>query len=429
MRTDLLLDARTGIVRRLAAQPIPGRFPRSYRLVDAYLADARAFGPWPMETAGAGYAFGDPRPAVAAALGEAAERYCGNLVPPGLRTAAYAELAAEGTPAVDPETLALFAPHQYAAPGFPFVPLTRDLPVPWTTGTDLATGRPVAVPAALVWVNHPGGPRTNPIVQAGLAAGPTRTAADWSALREVVERDAMTVTWTGGRPVYRIRPTDALRRLGRGAAGELRTRWYAFGAGIGLPVVGALVRDPATRYLSMGMGCDPDPVAAMTKALGESLQLQVLLADYDDPIGPFARAAAAPGSPLKPWRAGRDYANAYRPDLADAVDYGCHLQLYLDPAVQERFLSQLDARTDGEADPADLATDAPADLAAAVRRLAALGRPAISVDVTTSDVRAAGLHVTRVVVPGYYTNAAAGLPLLGGTRLGRSLAPGLPLPH
>ncbi|WP_432971056.1 YcaO-like family protein [Dactylosporangium sp. CA-233914] len=431
MDPDLLCDARTGIVRRLAAHPVPSHFPAGFRLVDSYLADTRAFCPWPVDSAGAGYTFADPVHAVAAALGEAAERYCGNLVPPGAVTATHAELVAAGTPALDPQTVALFGAAQYATPGFPFVPLTRDLPVPWATGTDLATGRPVAVPAALVWVNHPGGPRTNPIVQAGLAAGPTPADADWSALREVVERDAMTVVWTGGRPLYRILPTDTLRSLGAGPDDVLRTSWYWFPAEVRLPVVGALVHDQVTGYLALGMGCAPDPIAAMTKALGEALQLQLLLADYDDPDGPFARAATAPGSPLKPWRPARDYAAAYRPDLADAVDYGCHLQLHLDPAVQERFLAQLDARTAGDIEPAGLAAGAPADLPATVRRLGELGHRVISVDVTTDDVRAAGLHVTRVVVPGYYTNAAAGLPLVGGSRLPPAAGADrpLPLPH
>ena len=436
MRTDLLVDARTGIIARLSRRPAPDRLPRSYALVDSYLADTGRFCAWPVESAGAGYAFADPDRAVAAAVGEAVERYCGNLVPPGLRSASHTQLTHAGVAAVDPDTLALFAPAQYARPGFPCVPFTRDLPVRWADGVDLRTGQLLAVPACLVWVNHPGGPRTNPIIQAGLAAGPSRPAARWGGLCEVVERDAMTMAWTGRRPLRRIRPTQALAALGRGSQRDLDTRWYAFPNEVGLPVVGALVRDTATGYLSMGMGATADPDQAMVKALGEAFQLQVLLADYDDPGGAFARTATGPTSPLKPWRAGRDYANAYRPDLSDAVDYGCHLQLHLDPAVQRRFESELDAATAGEVEPADLAADAPVDLAATVARLAALGHQVVAVDVTTDDVRAAGLQVTRVLVPGYYSNAAAGLPFLGGTRLPQQLESTvdgqprlLPLPH
>ena len=55
------------------------------------------------------------------------------------------------------------------------------------------------------------------------------------------------------------------------------------------------------------------------------------------------------------------------------------------------------------------------------------------VDLTTTDVLHAGLHVVRVVVPGCLTNAAAGLPFLGSPRLVDSLAGRsartIPLPH
>ena len=155
-----------------------------------------------------------------------------------------------------------------------------------------------------------------------------------------------------------------------------------------------------------------------------------------DPDGAFARAATHSGSPLKPWRAARDYANAYQADLSDVVDYGCHLQLHLDPTTQHRFESALDAATTAEVDPADLAADAPPDLVQTLTRLAALGRQVIGVDVTADDVRAVGLHVTRVLVAGYYSNTAAGLPFprrhpnRHPTRLhsGRAAAPDPPAP-
>jgi ribosomal protein S12 methylthiotransferase accessory factor len=436
MRTDLLIDDRTGIVRRLTRRPVPAQLPRSYTIVDSYLADTTRFCAYPSDTAGAGYAFADELRAVGAAVGEAVERYCGNLVPPGLRSASHTELTAAGTDAIDPDTLALFSPDQHAEPGFPCVPFTRDLTVEWASGVDLATGAPVAAPASLVWVSHHGGPRTNPIIQAGLATGPTLAAAHWSAVCEIVERDAMTMTWTGRGALRLIRPPDAIARLARGPAQTLTARFYAFPTDVGLPVVGALVRDATTGYLSMGMGAHPDSEHAMLKALGEAYQLQILLADYDDPDGAFARAAAQPTSPLKPWRADRDYATAYRADLRDAVDYGCHLQLHLDPTIQTRFETDLAASVDDETDPAELAADAPRGLDDLVARLTGTGHRVVGVDVTTADVAAAGLHVVRVLVPGYYSNSAAGLPFLGGARLPRQLASTsdgrprlLPLPH
>ncbi|WP_198152935.1 YcaO-like family protein [Pseudofrankia sp. DC12] len=444
----LLFDPRTGIVRRLVPRPVPPWFPPSFTLTHAWLCDTTRFGPWPADATGAGYGFADPRHALAAALGEAAERYCGNLVPPGLRLASHAELVDAGLDAVDPDDLALYSDAQYATPDFPLVPMTRDLVQRWARGRDLRTGAPVLVPASLVWVSwyapsagQPA-PRTNPIIQAGLAAGPDRTTARIAALLEVVERDAMTLSWHGGRGLREAVAPDWLRDLCRGPQGVLDVRFLAFDDEFGEPVIGALVADPQTGYLTLGMGVHPDPLDAALKAYGEALQLQLFVADYDNPDGPYAQLAALATSPLKRWRADRGYRRSYCDDLADVVDYGCHLQLHLDPAVQAAFLRELAQMLVGEVRLADLAARTPAAqpadlrLAQLVGRLAAHGHRAVAVDVTTPDVRRAGPHVTRVVVPGLYSNAALGLPFLGGRRLPRARAhprtvalPTMPLPH
>jgi ribosomal protein S12 methylthiotransferase accessory factor len=413
-------------------------------MISSVLSDTTRFSAWPSDSGGAGYAFDDERAATGAAIGEAVERYCGNLVPAGLPRAAYVGLAAAGIDAVDPESVALFAPEQYAATGFPFAPLSRDLAMTWADGVDLVSGSSVLVPASLVWVSLPavGVPPTNPIIQAGLATGLSRQAAEWSALCELVERDTMAMTWTGRGKLTRVEPPAHIARLASGPTGALTTRFYAFPNEFGLTLIGALVRDASTGYLTLGMGCHNRPLKAMVKALGEALQLQLFVGDYDDPDGPYMRAAANDGSPLKCWRAARDYSAAYRADFRDVIDYGCHLQMYLDPVIQDSFEAELAESTAGHVALADLpgeptmASPDPADnadLAALVGRIADAGLRVVSVDVTTDDVRRCGLHVVRVLVPGLYSNSAAGMPFLGGTRLPERLAGNsprlLPLPH
>ncbi|MFE0427085.1 YcaO-like family protein [Streptomyces sp. NPDC058953] len=56
-------------------------------------------------------------------------------------------------------------------------------------------------------------------------------------------------------------------------------------------------------------------------------------------------------------------------------------------------------------------------LADGLRLLTEQGFRAVAVDLTTPEVRAAGLHVTRVLVPGLSCNAPAAFPFLGGRRL------------
>ncbi|MEX5635119.1 YcaO-like family protein [Parafrankia sp. FMc2] len=441
-----LVDGRTGIVRRLVPRAVPSWFPPSFALTHAWLCDTTRFGPWPADATGAGYGFADPRRTVAAALGEAAERYCGNLVPPGLTSASHAELVDAGVDAVDPDSLALYARAQYETPGFPLVPMTADLVQQWARGRDLRTGAPVLVPASLVWVswNAPSAgnqaPRTNPVMQAGLAAGPDRLSAETGALLEVIERDAMTLSWYGGRGLRRAVPPRWLRDFCQGPRGVLDVHFLAFDDEFSEPVIGALVADRHTGYLTLGMGVHHDPLDAAMKAYGEALQLQLFVADYDDPTGSYARMATRPTSPLKAWRADRAYRKSYRQDFCDVVDYGCHLQLHLDPAVRAEFHRELADAVTGETRLADLAPPAmwtpDRRLSALVDRLASRGHRAVAVDVTTADVRRAGLHVTRVIVPGLYCNAPVGMPFLGGQRLPAARSrprtaslPAMPLPH
>lgn len=441
----LLTDPRTGIVRRVSRRPVPARFPAGFELVASELCDTTRFCPWPADSAGAGYAFADPDAALGAALGEAAERYCGNLVPRTLVRGSHLSMTTQGRRAVAPESVALYGASQYADPHFPLTPLTSDLEVEWAQGIDLADGSPVLVPASLVWVSYvsadvaPRGARTNPVIQAGLAAGATFEDACLGALAEVIERDAMTLGWHARAGLRTVRPPEWLASFTRGPGGDLHTRFLAFPQLFGLPVVGALVHDTATGYLTLGVAARTDDEGALLKAYGEALQLQLFSADYDDPDGPYMRVAADPRSPLKPWRKERDYASAYHKDLRDIVDYGCHLQLYLDPRVQDAFEAQLTTALHEGTDRAPATDPIPhgltaADtLAALSARLRAKGHQVVVVDVTTPDVRAAGLHVVRVLVPGLYSNTAAGMPFLGGDRLsaalGDSLRRELPLPH
>ena len=146
-----LHDARTGVIRALVPHPIPEHFPPSFALTTARLADTTRFAAWAGDPAGAGYAFADPGAVLGAAVGEAVERYCGNLVPPGLVRGSYDELSRAGRSAVQPSALALFSPQQHAEPGFPAVPMADDLVLDWAEGADVLTGAPVLVPASLVW--------------------------------------------------------------------------------------------------------------------------------------------------------------------------------------------------------------------------------------------------------------------------------------
>jgi ribosomal protein S12 methylthiotransferase accessory factor len=436
-----LVDARTGIVRRIEPRATPAHFPPAFTLAHAVLADSTAFCGWASDASGAGHAFADPDALLGAAVGEAVERYCGNLVPDGLVRASAAALRAEGRRVLDPAALALYSAAQHASGRLPVAVLDDDAVVDWTPAERLGSdaeragsGERLLVPASLVWVAHallvP--PAVHPIMQAGLATGRSVAEARWGGLGEVLEREAMTRAWTDGEGVVELDVPRALHDLARGPADALSCRWLLFPSEAGLPVIGALLRDARTGYLTLGMASGGRAMRAARKALGEALQLQLFQADLDDPAGPYMAAARLPGSPLKPWRADRAYRLSYRPDLSDAIDYGCHLQLYLDPVLQRTFLDELDRSITGRRDLADVTDrwDGPERLGELVDALGAAAREVLAVDVTLPEIRRAGLHVTRVIVPGLRSNAPHALPFLGGPDPAppRPSRP-VPLPH
>lgn len=420
---DVLVDERFGIVRRLLDDPRRGGMPCAQHQWVAHMSDTTAFHAPPVDRVGFGNAL-DEVDARGAALGEAVERYCGNLVPPGLRVACFDALYSHGWEALDPSGLALFSPAQYAERGFPFCPFTGETVTAWTGAHDLTTGRTVLVPASLVYLNVRDVPATNPLVYAGIAAGPSPASAQLAALHEIVERDATAIWWAAGGPTLRIRDADAVvAEFDDIHADERIVRILAVPNQFDLPVVVAFVQDQHRRLIGFGTACHPDARRAARKALTEAFGLLEVAADLSDPRSPLWDAyhrKLLPNGLFRPFRADRAYADSYRRDFRDLADLPAVAQLYLDPRMQDRPLARLRAE-DGTVgfDQLDRTLDhSPGrTLDDALARFRDAGLRALSVDVTTDDVAAAGLRVVRVIAPGAYSNSPPAFPLFGGRRL------------
>lgn len=447
-----LVDPRTGIVSAIRRVRMPDNLPAELVMYDSVLSDTRRWCDWESDSTGGGCSLGDDNAARGAALGEAVERYCGNLIPAVLPRGTASEMTTAGHHVLPLDDVALFSPEQHRTPGFPFVPLDETVETEWAAGTNLDDDSVMMVPAPLVWVSYiaaigqRGMRHVCPIIQAGLAAGPDADFATRSALTEIVERDAMTMAWHGRADLRWLDPGPEIRSLACGRHNSLETRFVVLPNDTECVVVGALVRDRETGYLTMGTCARPEARPATLKALAEACQLQRFVRDYDDPFGPYMQAALDQRSPLAPWRSDRKYLDHYcpagivggDPDLDRVRDYGCHLQMYLDPRMQDLFetelseacvatvtLTELDAEID---DPVNGMRDL-------VQRLISRGSTVVRVDVTTPDVAAAGMRVVRVLATGRYSNSPAGLPFLGGSRLAAQLSQSgrprrvIPLPH
>ncbi|REF01051.1 YcaO-like family protein [Thermomonospora umbrina] len=405
-----LLDPRCGPVRALGID-------RSHGVLHTATAELAATDGFALPLGNpvvGGTSWASPQEAARRALGEAAERYAGHLVPADrLVRSAWRNL---GAAAIDPETLALYSPDQLGRPGFPFVGLRRDTVTCWVTGRT-AAGTDRLVPASLVWLapgehaESEGRPLHLPVA-AGIAAGPTPAAARSAALAEVVERHALATAWHAGWafPPLAVQPSPV--------PDGVRLRWFQVPNLLGAPVVLCTAEGHGDR---LGVGCAlapnaADPVAsAGAKAAAEAL---VSLDTLDAVIEGIPEWSGV----LKPHREDRCYGDDYRPDLSDATDLVCTLQLLADPRTARRILARLTAGRPGgrwRPGPIDLDTAA-----------AAHGLLVVTIDITPPDLARLGLAVARVVVPGLRSTGPAAFPFLGdGAEPLPSAPERLPMPH
>jgi ribosomal protein S12 methylthiotransferase accessory factor len=327
--------------------------------------------------------------------------------------------------ALDPRDVVLYSERQYSTPRFACVRFDADLPVLWTAADDLDSGERVLVPGSMVWVNWWDGPRlkeprTNYVALPGVAAGAGLAAAQESAACELIERDTVELWWHAGVPAPAVDPAhpaivDALA----GADPELSFTVLALPNRFGLPVIVAIVDDPAGDFACLGSACRPDAAAAIRKALIEAIHLRRMFHGLLDPDGVHwtaVRRGDVHHGLTRPFRADRRYLDDFRPDFSDVTDLLQQALAHLDPRMRPRRRSLLAARTHS-----DVVT--PPDAAmSAIEALRADGRRLLSVDLTTPDVASVGLAAVRLIVPGLIPNTPAGFPHFGTDRFRREPA-------
>lgn len=324
--------------------------------------------------------------ATAAAIGEATERYSASWLPGGLMLASAAELGSE---AVGPERFALFRGDQYESPGFPFRPFSRETKVRWARGVSLPDGAPAWLPAQLVYLTGllpaAGETRIGYATSSGLACGPTLEEALVNALLEVVERDAFMLTWHS-RLSLPLVDLDGDLRLDRFLEEYvrptgLRVSAVDLSAFHGVPTILALVRGDRQGDVALTVGASAAARAgdACIKAFGEAFACRA-----------WARLllAAAPD-------------RQFEPEFADVADFEDHVHLYAlhEHAEKAGFLDRSNERRALEDLPELPGETAGARIVAVAERLARARASAYAVDVTAPDIRDAGLHVVRVIVP------------------------------
>ena len=378
-----------------------------------------------LRNGGAGFAKTD---ALHATIGESLERYAAGLYRRAeLRLASWAELASAGEPAVRPETFGLFSAKQYGSADFPFVPFGDDTRVRWVRAIRWLDGAFCWVPASQVFLYYrraEGEAPIAPSISTGLAAGPSHEDAVLSGLYEILERDALAISW-----LHRLAPRPVAEELMAASsrvsyhlegATLWRARFYDLSLEFAPPVMVAVMdhRGGAEPVLSFGSACRMSPVRALEKAFLEAAQgltyVRRLLKSYKD----FQAA----------------------PDFSNVDEFNKHAILYTRHPQLRRKAGYLVHPDDPPAcgrPPRDTVEEPADPLEAIAGELGAHGFGVYVVDLTTPDTRRIGVRVVRVLVPGLQHLAGAHrYRLLGNPRLrsvvtmmGFDSEPDNPYPH
>lgn len=346
--------------------------------------------------------------AVAATIGEVAERYSGAWVPRGLPLAVARELPG----AVDPERFSLFHQTQYAEPRFPFRPFIAGTRVRWTPAVTLPSHEPAYLPAQLVYLRWRSTAETGeePIAYStsnGVACGATFDEAVASALFELLERDAFMLAWYARLSLPRLDWTadPALAAFDARYFRPSGVRYAAVDLSIfhDVPTVLGLVRGAPGdgAPFAVGAAAASTVAEAWTSALAEAFAVRS-----------WARAMSHD-------RGRRSFA----PDFSDIDGFDDHVAFYGDES-NVSYAGFLDASEETRAtdDVRPLAgASLQEEIGVLCARLAARGMTAYAVDVTAPDVAAAGLRVARVIVPELQPlDVAYAGRFLGGSRLYRA---------
>lgn len=327
--------------------------------------------------------------AMASALGESIERYCG--VFQGDEPRVWATRRELGPAALHPNACMGYSARQYAererwnARGSKVQwvpePFHDDQRLEWTPLWCLHEDAPRWLPASYCWYGYPAlaGPRVAAADSNGCAAGTTLAEAVLQGLLELVERDCVALWWYN-----RVRrPGVALASFEVPYVLELVAHYRELGRelwalditnDLGIPAFAAVSRrmgDGPRQDVILGFAAHVDARVALTRAMTEVNQsLPSVPAVSDGPAAPL------------------------RGDNLEAIRWWSTATLATEPYLAPDPSQPLRTQADH---PRPASAHVGVAVAGCVERLAARGLHTLVLDQTRPDV---GLPVARVVVPG-----------------------------
>ena len=297
-----------------------------------------------------------------------------------------------GDAAIGPDRWPACSPTELADPHCGLVPFDSRVPLRWVRGWSLTRGREVFVPAILVYLKfpvHSPSERFTNTVSTGTAAHSDLREAVLGGLLEVIERDAIALTWLQRLRLPEIVVDPAVldpevaeyHRVGTST--ELTVHLRDATTDYGIPILYAVQTSEADTELSQVVAatCDLDPQRALAKIYRELASLRIALRSH-------AR------SPRAQEVTGQDM-TVVGGALADAAPSMRHVFDFLleDPRPSRRLTDMGRPEFRGIRESSDDSLDR------VVSALERVGSEAVVVDLTTDEARQVGMHVVKTLVP------------------------------
>ena len=338
---------------------------------------------------------------VVPALAEGLERYATTMYRKQQFVWATADELGEN--ALDLDTIPRCSEAELADPKCPLVRPSKTERIRWVSGVCLRTGTIRQIPASLVYVFFPATAPERLCMQitTGCAAHRSYPEALLGGLLEVIERDAIALTWLQMLPLPRVEVTSVPAALAPylerslAASRHLEHSFFNATTDVGVPVIYGVERCYADPRLTTIVCCAAalHPVEALTKVMRDIASVRTYLGQQPSPPD----------------------------DLRDFCDlpHGASFMARAEQASAFDFLTNSSQTVTLDAIAAFGCTDVAEALRRIVQRLHELEMEVFAVDLTTDEALRAGMRVVRVLVPGlqpfafHYRARYLGHPRLG----------------
>ncbi|WP_194847305.1 YcaO-like family protein [Candidatus Neptunochlamydia vexilliferae] len=347
--------------------------------------------------------------ALAKALGEAVERYCSaiyrkkDLPLTSVRKASFK--------CASPELWDLYTEEQFEQESFPFVPFNEDTIVRWTPAFDLVKGFMIYIPAQSVYVPYYAFSQEDPerllgqSISTGLACHETFIKGAISGICEVVERDALMITWQAGISPPKIDLTTIpqhlknLVKISKGLTGMIDI--FDITLDNGIPTFLSAYRSSLKTETAFCMAAATAP--APEEALRKSLEELVHTRRYSQILFQTHPPLSQETIETKNIRSKEE-----------------HLRFWADHGNMDKasFLFQSEVCRSFCDVPSIATGQDHKDLIALVKAISKTGHTVFIADITSPDIQNLGLYVIRAVIPGYQPlQMGHSYRALGGSRL------------